>query len=71
MFPASRRGTSTRPSEVLARAVEHDALRSDSATPLVELFEEARFSPHVMGEGHRDSAVQALRQVLAELRDAS
>ncbi|HWH66412.1 MAG TPA: DUF4129 domain-containing protein [Gaiellales bacterium] len=58
-------------SEVLARAVEHDALRSDSATPLVELFEEARFSPHVMGEGHRDSAVQALRQVLAELRDAS
>ena len=58
-------------SEVLARAVEHDALRSDSATPLVELFEEARFSPHVMGEGHRDSAVQALRQVLTELRDAS
>ena len=58
-------------SEVLARAVEHDALRSDSATPLVELFEEARFSPHVMDEGHRDSAVQALRQVLAELRVAS
>ena len=58
-------------SEVLARAVEHDALRSDSATPLVTLFEEARFSPHVMGEGHRDSAVQALRQVLTELRDVS
>ena len=58
-------------SEVLARAVEHDALRSDSATPLVTLFEEARFSPHVMDEGHRDSAVQALRQVLTELRDVS
>ena len=56
--------------EVLARAVEHDALRSGSATPLVELFEEARFSPHVMGEGHRDTAVRALRQVLTELRDS-
>ena len=58
-------------SEVLARAVEHDALRSDSATPLVKLFEEARFSPHVMDEGHRDSAVQALRQVLTELQGVS
>jgi Domain of unknown function (DUF4129) len=56
------------PSEVLARAVEHHALRSDSATQLVELFEEARFSPHVMNEGHRDIAVDALRLVLADLR---
>jgi hypothetical protein len=54
-------------SEVLARAVQHDALRSSSATPLVELFEEARFSPHVMDEGHRDSAVRALDLVLVEL----
>ncbi|HEX9833157.1 MAG TPA: DUF4129 domain-containing protein, partial [Mycobacterium sp.] len=36
------------PSEVLARAVGNRALRADSATELVELFEEARFSPHVM-----------------------
>ena len=36
------------PSEVLARAVDNRALRADSATELVELFEEARFSPHVM-----------------------
>src|SRR5215208_4412066 len=56
------------PSEVLARAVDHHALRADSATRLVELFEEARFSPHVMNESHRDVAVDALRLVLADLR---
>jgi hypothetical protein len=56
------------PSEVLARAVEHHALHADSATKLVELFEEARFSPHVMNEGHRDIAVDTLRLVLADLR---
>jgi len=56
------------PSEVLARAVSHDALHADSATQLVELFEEARFSPHVMSEGHRDIAVDVLRLVLADLR---
>ena len=56
------------PSEVLARAVAHHALNADSATRLVELFEEARFSPHVMNEGHRDIAVDALRLVLADLR---
>ena len=56
------------PSEVLARAVDHHALRADSATQLVELFEEARFSPHVMNESHRDAAVDALRLVLADVR---
>ena len=37
-------------SEVLARAVAHHALGPDSATQLVDLFDEARFSPHVMTE---------------------
>ena len=55
-------------SEVLARAVEHQALAPDSATALVDLFDEARFSPHVMNEGHRDEAVAVLTQVLDELR---
>jgi hypothetical protein len=55
------------PSEVLARAVDNRALRADSATELVELFEEARFSPHVMTEAHRDAAVRVLERVLAEL----
>lgn len=56
------------PTEVLGRAVEHHALHVDNAVQLVNLFEEARFSPHVMNEGHRDMAVQVLRLVLAELR---
>jgi Domain of unknown function (DUF4129) len=55
-------------SEVLARAVDHHALAPDSATQLVDLFEEARFSPHVMNEGHRDAAVAVLTHVLGELR---
>ncbi|BDX29624.1 hypothetical protein TUM20985_01710 [Mycobacterium antarcticum] len=55
-------------SEVLARAVEHHALAPDSATQLVDLFEEARFSRHVMNEGHRDAAVAVLTHVLDELR---
>jgi Domain of unknown function (DUF4129) len=59
------------PSEVLARAVEHHALREDSATELVDLFEEARFSPHVMTEEHREIAVRVLRLVLAELRSVA
>jgi hypothetical protein len=59
------------PTEVLARAVEHHALRADSATELVELFEEARFSPHVMTEQHREVAVRVLRLVLAELRSVA
>jgi hypothetical protein len=56
------------PSEVLARAVGRHALNAESASRLVDLFEEARFSPHVMNEGHRDAAVDALRLVLADLR---
>jgi hypothetical protein len=56
------------PTEVLARAVEHHALHIDNAVQLVNLFEEARFSPHVMNEGHRDIAVAVLELVLAELR---
>jgi hypothetical protein len=59
------------PSEVLSRAVEHHALHTDSATQLVDLFAEARFSAHVMNEKHRDVAVHALQLVLAELRSAA
>jgi amino acid transporter len=58
-------------SEVLDRAVAHHALGPDSATQLVDLFDEARFSPHVMTEAHRDAAVRVLQRVLAELRSAS
>jgi hypothetical protein len=56
------------PTEVLVRAVEHHALQADNAAQLVNLFEEARFSRHVMNEGHRKMAVDVLRLVLAEMR---
>ena len=56
------------PTEVLVRAVEHHALHADNAVQLVNLFEEARFSPHVMNEGHREVAVNVLSLVLDELR---
>ena len=59
------------PSEVLARAVEHHALRADNASQLVELFTEARFSPHVMTERHRETAVRVLRLVLEEMRSVA
>lgn len=55
-------------SEVLDRAVAHHALGPDSATQLVDLFDEARFSPHVMTEAHRDAAMRVLQRVLGELR---
>ena len=55
------------PTEVLARAVDHHVLQADNAVQLVNLFAEARFSPHVMNEDHRDVAVRVLRLVLDEL----
>ncbi|MGE2736233.1 DUF4129 domain-containing protein [Mycolicibacterium vaccae] len=59
------------PSEVLARAVQRRVLRAGSADELVDLFEEARFSRHVMTEQHRDDALHALRAVQQELQGAS
>lgn len=55
------------PTEVLARAVQHHALQAGNAARLVEMFTEARFSAHVMNEGHRQAAVQVLELVLTEL----
>jgi hypothetical protein len=69
-FPGAAPQDFDTPTEVLARAVELQALHIDNAVQLVTLFEEARFSPHVMSEGHRDEAVHVLRLVLAELRSS-
>jgi uncharacterized membrane protein YhaH (DUF805 family) len=55
------------PTEVLTRAVTHHALQADNAAQLVALFAEARFSPHVMNETHRNAAVRVMRLVLDEL----
>ena len=59
------------PTEVLARAVQQRALRAENAVQLVNLFEEARFSPHVMDEGHRETAVRVLELVLDEIAPRS
>ena len=66
--PGAAPQDSDTPSEVLARAVGNRALRTGSATTLVEVFAEARFSRHVMTEDHREVAERALRAVLDELR---
>jgi hypothetical protein len=58
------------PTEVLARAVQHHALHADNAAELVNLFEEARFSPHVMTEKHRSRAADVLQLVLADMRSS-
>jgi hypothetical protein len=59
------------PSEVLARAVAHHAIHPGTATELVDVFAEARFSPHVMTEQHREIAVRGLQMVLAELKSVA
>ena len=69
--PGATPQDSDTPAEVLARAIETDVLRSGSAGELVDLFEEARFSRHVMNEGHRADAVRALQLVQQELAGAT
>jgi hypothetical protein len=66
--PGTTPQDSDTPSEVLARAVERQVLQADSAAELVDLFQEARFSPHMMNEGHRADALRALRLVQRELQ---
>ena len=65
--PGASPQDSDTPTEVLARAIDTQVLRSGSAGELVDLFEEARFSAHVMDEGHRAEAVRALQLVQREL----
>ncbi|HEY1841886.1 MAG TPA: DUF4129 domain-containing protein, partial [Mycobacterium sp.] len=69
-FPAAVPQEFDTPTEVLARAVEHHTLHVDNAAELVNLFEEARFSPHVMTEAHRSSALRVLQLVLADMRSS-
>jgi Domain of unknown function (DUF4129) len=69
-FPGAAPQDFDTPTEVLARAVEHHALHVDNAVELVNLFEEARFSPHVMTEQHRSSALRILQLVLADMRSS-
>jgi Domain of unknown function (DUF4129) len=69
-FPGAAPQDFDTPTEVLARAVDHHALHVDNAAELVNLFEEARFSPHVMTEEHRGRALRVLHLVLADMRSS-
>ena len=69
--PDSAPQASDTPSEVLARAIGHGALHSNAGRSLADLFTEARFSPHQMTEADRQSAVELLGNVLADLRSPS
>jgi hypothetical protein len=66
-----RRGTSARasdtPTELLTRAVGSGLVSEGPAATLTELFREARFSRHPMGERHRRAAEDALHAVRVEL----
>lgn len=70
----ARRGSSARasdtPTELLARAVGSGLVSEGPASTLTELFREARFSRHPMGEAHRRSAEDALHAVRDELAGA-
>lgn len=65
--PAAAPHAADSPSEVLHRAAALGAIRSPGAWRLVELFDEARFSPHPMTEPDRLDAVAAIRLIMADV----
>lgn len=58
------------PTEVLVRAVAAGYVRRAPAEELVLLFEEARYSSHMMTPAHRDRATDLLRTLLDDVRRA-
>lgn len=56
------------PSDVLRRATEAGQLHGDSGPRLVNLFAEARYSPHAITEDDRATAASTLRAILQQLR---
>jgi hypothetical protein len=55
------------PGEVLRRGLEGASLPADPARTLLRLFREARFSRHLLDEGDRSDADQALTEILNSL----
>ena len=55
------------PRELEGLAVRGLAVSEDSAESLTSLFEEARYSEHVLGEPDRDRAVRSLERIRADL----
>lgn len=71
----ARHGLPRRPAEApfeyLGRMLRELRVRASSALALTELFERARFSPHVIDAAMRDEAVEALLAVRDDLRTAA
>jgi hypothetical protein len=63
----SARNESDTPTEFLDRAVGAGLIRSDAAGMLTDLFREARFSRHPLGERDREAAIGALARLRAEV----
>ena len=63
----SARNESDTPTEFLDRAVGAGLIRSDAAGTLTDLFREARFSRHPLGERDREAAIGALARLRAEV----
>jgi hypothetical protein len=59
------------PDEFLTRAVAGGLVRGAAAGRLTRLFYEARFSAHELTAAQRDTAVEALEQLAADLRGSS
>lgn len=55
------------PRELEGLAVSHLAVSQESAESLTSLFEEARYSEHVLGEADRERAVHSLERIRADL----
>lgn len=55
------------PREVLRRGIDGSRLPEEPAQRLLDLFQEARFSTHPMGESDRDAADRALTSILDSL----
>lgn len=54
--------------EFTARVLASYAVDKPSLSALAELYREARFSRHVLGEAERQDAVDALRRLDTDLR---
>jgi hypothetical protein len=63
----SRRATDT-PEEFLRRVTAAKLIPGEPARRLTDLFREARFSSHRIGEAKRDAAREALREISEHLR---
>jgi hypothetical protein len=64
----AERNAADTPDELLARAARSGVVHGSAARRLTQLFYEARFSSHPMGQEQREAAEQALGELAADLR---